>query len=621
MLDLNAQATLSPFQFNQLLMRTLADDTERAALYAQLATRPEALRFQSAADADHGPGEPPCFHQTVVLLTRRAHIEQAMRDDRHFSNAPYTAMGSGTFMLGLDGVPHALQRGLAQRVMRYNPAEIAVLCELAFRTAAVLPLSSRDFNAAALAEQAALRFAAMLFGFPLGDHPYLEAAMRSGYSHLVYQIVGRHFSYQPQLAAEAQRTGIGFLLRTGELLSALARGERHADLIEIRQTLAGLGQARGLPGLDNFTPVCERVVSEHSDCSGTELAVIVGGLMAGLIGNVQAAVAIALQAVFDAGSGPEGLVATAALAHQAQPGSPARQQLQQRLMAALADNPPTAFLPRKVSDDVELAVPGGPPIKLAKGTQVLLAIGAGTREAADRLAAPPGAPWRKPPEPGGDPLLYGGPASAGHIHQCLGDYIATPLITEVFRRTLMLPGLAQQLDASTGTPQRLAKTWGFRCDNLPLAHARDRELQQQPLAIIMPIKAPVAANAEKLKTIIGVGAPRIELRLAQSRQVHFAYFLLLDNDSKLALFTFYDGGLDAYIKHFARTVGPLFDTLFECLDGAPPLPVAQHPDEFVDAVRRYNAQPLGNYVFSAYPLASVAMIRDALGDRAGGGAL
>ena len=96
-----------------------------------------------------------------------------------------------------------------------------------------------------------------------------------------------------------------------------------------------------------------------------------------------------------------------------------------------------------------------------------------------------------------------------------------------------------------------------------------------------------------------MGAPRIEFKLAESRQVHFAWFLLLDNDSQLALFTTFDGDFDAYLKHFALEVGTLFDKLFDCLADPPPLPVAQYPDEFVAKVKQYNRTPLGGYFFNS----------------------
>ena len=128
----------------------------------------------------------------------------------------------------------------------------------------------------------------------------------------------------------------------------------------------------------------------------------------------------------------------------------------------------------------------------------------------------------------------------------------------------------------------------------------------------MNVRQPVAENAAKLRKIIAAGAPRIQLRLEQSHQVHFAWFLLLNQDRQLALLTSFDGDFDTYLEHFAQRVGPLFDKLFECLDDPPPLPVADFPQEFVAKVRRYNATPVGPYFYSAYPQATVADVQRAL---------
>lgn len=607
--DLAAPGALTPFQHNQRLLQVLSSDDERAALYDRLRREPRLLSFQSmaqAAVAEAGaPAGVPPFHQTVVLLTAREHIDLAMRDDRHFSNAPYAALGSGTFMLGLDGMAHALQRGFASRVLRYSPAELGALVDLAWRAAAVLPLKQRRFDAAALAEQVGLRFAALLFGFPLAEHPYLEAAMRYGYQHLVYQIIGRHFSYDPAAPVAAQKAGALFLQRTVALLGGYARGEAPDDVRELQRTLAAIGQARGIEALQHFKPVCERLVAEPSELSGTELASLVGGLIAGTIGNVQASVSIALQALL---SGP--LTDLVADAHAAEPGTAQRSRLQRRIVDALAEHPPAAFLPRELSADLTLSLGGRELGTLKAGTQVLLAIGAGTREARDRADSFGDR---------GDPLIFGGAASgdagAQHVHDCIGAYLALPLVVETVRRTLMLPGITLALDPDSGRPAGLVKTWGFRCDKLMLEYARDRAITQQPLAVIMKIKAPVAENAEKLKQTIAVAAPRIEMKLDEARHVHFAWFMLLDNDTRLGLFTAFDGAFDDYLKHFSRTVGPLFDSLFQYLEDAPPMPVADHPEAFVAKARLYNTAPVGGYFYSAYPAAPVVTIQHALKER------
>ena len=596
MLDLDAQAQTPPFRFSQTLLDALSDDRQRSQLYAQLRQSQQVLVFQSQADArdnlssshagGHAGGDVPVFHQDVALLTTRAHIEQALSDGQHFSNSAYKPLGSGTFMLALDGAGHALQRGLAVRLLRpYTPEVIAALIGLAWQTAAVLPLKTRSFNAAALAEQVALRFAGFLFGHPFNAHPVLEASMRSGYQHLVYQIVGRHFVFQPQWEAGAKLAGARFMMDTTELLGQYLRGQVPDDIQQLQ---------RRLPG---FEPLCQRAVAEDVECSLTELGVLMGGLMAGIVGNIQASVAIALDHLLDASP----LAGTFAQAHAATPGSPSRADLTQRVLGALALNPPAALLPRQVIADVTLRTGAGgrEAVTLKKGMTVLLALGSGTQE---RLAG------AEPKTGTADPLIYGG----GHLHHCLGDVIATPLVVEIVRRVLMLPGLTRALNPATGAARRLEKTWGFRCEQMPLEYAQDVAMVQQPLAIVMAIKAPVAANAALLATVIAVGAPRIEFKLAESHQVHFAWFMLLENNTKLALFTTFDGSLDAYLRHFALEVGSLFDKLFECLEDPPPLPVAEHPDAFVAKVRQFNQAPLGHYFFSAYPQHGVSAVQAAL---------
>ena len=57
-------------------------------------------------------------------------------------------------------------------------------------------------------------------------------------------------------------------------------------------------------------------------------------------------------------------------------------------------------------------------------------------------------------------------------------------------------------------------------------------------------------HAETLKAVIRYGAPLIEQALAKARHVHFAWFVFLEQDTKLALCTVYDGDFDAYIEEF-----------------------------------------------------------------------
>ena len=83
--------------------------------------------------------------------------------------------------------------------------------------------------------------------------------------------------------------------------------------------------------------------------------------------------------------------------------------------------------------------------------------------------------------------------------------------------------------------------------------------------------------------------------------VHFATFLFLEEDSKLALFTMYDGDFDTYIGHFAKEFGHLFDRFFSHVAVSPKMPIREHPFEFVQYLKQFLQAPAEGYFFSAYP--------------------
>jgi hypothetical protein len=84
--------------------------------------------------------------------------------------------------------------------------------------------------------------------------------------------------------------------------------------------------------------------------------------------------------------------------------------------------------------------------------------------------------------------------------------------------------------------------------------------------------------------------------------------MFLDNESKLVLFTAYDGDFDAYIGHFAREFGPLFDRFFSHIENGPPSPIAEHAFEFVQFLRQFQQPAVGGLFFSAYPEAQADQI-------------
>jgi cytochrome P450 len=688
------------FEANRILFRWLSDDVDRAALCKHLAARRIVLKFQSRADTKLRPADDSdsVFHQDVYLLTARKDIERALTDTACFSNSPYQALGSGSFMLGLDPKKNPLtqnktdhddQRKLATAYLRHvgtprcrspedkitdqsfqdylretgstlkldgkgvamekvfegyrrlkdpafgaylreigsalkpdrkDPAmdavfegylrrvdteTVAALSEIAFLAAGVLPLKQRQFDLVELAEQAALRYAGFLFGFAQADHLLLETSMRAAYLGLNYQILGRHFVTEPGILPEATR-GMGALLRRTACLIDMYRhaiGREQEDesraISDELDEIHNYEDRSGKRALAHFVPLLQRIARSEvgSDYSGTELAVIVVGMIAGTIGNVQASVAIAVNQFFQDPKVLENAQCEAMRSWLGNAGADAK--LQALIWEALRLNPPVAFLPRKTVKEVTTEsgdkIPQDRVIILAMAGATLEGLGNDSQFRHDRNHH--------------DPLIFGGPpGQGGYIHQCIGEQLAMPLIAHIVRQVLILPGLAQRLDPVTGKPLGLEKCWGFNCRSYPLEYNRFEMLKQSPLNVIMKVRTPISVHAEELKKIIKYGAPRIEDKLREARHVHFAWFEFIENDTKLVLHTVYDRDFDAYIEHFALQIGPLFDLLFAHIQDAPPRPVDKFPKEFIDTIRRYNARPAGDYFFSAYRKADVAMI-------------
>lgn len=554
-----------PLLQNKLLFEWLCDDAKRRAFYDELNNNGfPILRFKSALrlpsrTASDWP------HEDVYLLSAQADVNAALAG---YSVEPYGSLESGgRFMLGLDDPDaHLAQNAVAAKALVFNPDDQirAVACE-AFRRAAVQPLKQHDFDLVAMAEQAALHFASLLFGLPDKAHTRLQRLIYAVYRRLTFQIIGRHFvanaGLPPSRSADAEK-----LKRELEGYIRDEHVARHAD---------GL-IAKGLPG----ETVIGRLYAHFgrpSDPENDEVVFITLGLIAGTIGNVRAAVANVMAHFFDSGQVPDARRA-------AWIDEPDDETLRRLIDKALLHQPAAPFLARRSR---RLDKPHAPFADIPDSALVLLAIGAD-------------------PDPA---LLFGG---HDFMHRCIGKHLAQPLVEQIVRGVLRLPGLAQRIDPDTGEPFGLKKRWGASCESYPMQYQRDRTLNQQPLFVVLPIKEPIAENARKLEILTCAGAHIVESALANSQHVHYAWFCLVENRTHLAMMTTYDGDFDAYVEHFAVTVD-LFDQQFEFLDVEQQVPIRKHPKQFVDNIRKYNRAPLGDYFFSAYPNVSVAEIRAAAG--------
>lgn len=610
-----ATQALSPRHANHQLFEWLSDDEQRLDLYRCLRKQPQVLKIQSRADVkqNHDDHLPNKYVQDIYFLSSREHVEQAFKNsDSDFSNAPFKALGSGNFMLEMDkSAEHTAQRAFAGAYLHFDAATIHALCTVSFLAAAVLPLKRRHFDMAELAEQAALRFVGFLFGFAQADHVMLEGWMRKTARALSYQTFARHFVTDPAaipdnavaLAALAKRIAELIDLYQGQI------GTRQSD--EFQTIEDELKELRGFEfknsnlSLAGFTPILRRMGSNQTtipnqppcNYSTNELAVIVSGLIAGTVSNVQSGAALVISELFRGDPALWRRAYDAAIQARLTSGSNAAEdpQFKPFVWEALRLNPPVAFLPRSTTRGLELGNTSIP-----QGSVVILAVGAATRD------VPTTPDQFDETRPSYDPLIFGG--TPDMLHQCLGQNLAMPLISHIARQTMLLPGLAESLDPRSGQPFGMQKVWGYHALSYPMEYNRPELLKQSPLYVVMNVKMPLSEHAEALKKVIKYGAPRIEKKLKEARHVHFAFFMFLENDSKLALFTVYDRDFDSYIAHFASEIGPLFDRIFEHIQDAPPLPVNEFQKEFVDTIRRFNQHPAGEYFFSAYPQADVAGI-------------
>jgi hypothetical protein len=574
------EAAANPIAQNSMLFSWLRDDAQRAELYRELRLAGfPVLRFKSMlrSSEEVWPPSPDVLNQDVYLLSRKEHVETALK---HYSVAPYRELDSGgRFMLGLDDKQaHWKQNDAAWAALRFTSQEIEACAREAVRRASVLPLTHDGFDLPNdLAAPAAAHFMGLLFGFRDEAYGVLFQLAVGAYRRLVFQIVGRHFvpdsGLPPLNSADVEK--LKQKLRD-EIILASSRPQRDEP---------------DWPGQPNESAI-ERLVRGYANPASEEMLVLTAGVIAGTVGNVSAAASIAIDYFFtckDRDGRP--LLEGAKEAARRDAGL-----LELLVMEALVRNPPAPFLARTSVDPSQIPRDEivyfryeNRNVPVRGGAHVLLAMGAATKET----------------------LVFGGPPGTPEfMHRCIGKHLAVPLVCEIVRTVLLLPGLNRKIDSGNDQPVKLEKQYGAICKPYKLQLQRDRRLNQQPLHVVLPIKAPVKENAEKLRQITRMGASIVDDALNRRKHVHFAWFMLVENETHLAMMTVYDGNFDAYVEHFAVDV-PLFDEQLKYLEGAPPTPTSKYPKEFVEWIREHNRPPLSGYFYSAYPLLTVGDVINA----------
>ncbi|MES2948042.1 MAG: hypothetical protein V4858_05805 [Pseudomonadota bacterium] len=551
---------------------------------------------------------------------------------------------------------HDKQREYCYQLLIDLAPAFDAIATVAFKAGAALPLKQRKFDLADLAETVAVNYVARLFGFSQSDLPMLKATAPKIGNALTHVNVAQHFVTDLAVIPQAKEALATITQRAAELIDLYdqpvgqEQEDRWEDLAEELKQLSDYwfehpvhGKAQKVqrlkalgPRFMEFKPMMQLMAKDYSVFSTTEKAIMVAGLVGGTITNLRSALCIAVNQFFQLEAHDLTVVRKAAvdarLKHEdANWTDPEAERFRAYVEEALRLNPPAAFVPRRAAVDVTL---GGQTIPV--DSLIVIAVGGGSWGPNDshRLGTSRPRfdmcvlPSRSPPAPiagtrsvaaptaSACPFsrAFGGPPEAKigdraeYLHSCIGKDMAMYSITYSVRQLMLLPGLTQALDGQTGKPLGLTKRSGLICERYPLEYEREKLLRQSPLQTVLQVKNPVPENAAALRQVLQFGAPFIEKVLREARHVHFASFMFLDNDSKLILFTAYDGDFDAYIGHFAHEFGPLFDRFFAHIENGPPAPIAEHAFEFVQFLRQFQQPAVGGLFFSAYPEAQADQI-------------
>ncbi|MFK7995280.1 MAG: hypothetical protein AB8B87_14140 [Granulosicoccus sp.] len=632
------QSSHTDLDLNQSLSIILDDDDLRDELIIKFRD-PNVKPVQAFASFFHPDDDersrpysyvPPGKHRKNTWLVAGYDEVRKILENKgnYFSNVSYAELGDRSFVLALDPYnttenPDAHQLYSRQRkymndlVRKPAGLQLQKLADESVRHAVVSGLTHNQFDLAQLAEQAAVRFCGLWFGFASTDHDLIQKTATTSYRALVYLIMGKHFCNEPTAVPQARAAMAQLTERAYTLIAEYRKvaWEPREVRGNLKNRISRTKWPEGVTPLDEWglsdigQPLLQRMALESEDFTIAELASMTTGLIAGAIGNIQASICTSIQQIFadqenhykrpgqsfrNKQEDQQDPLAIAIAKAEKYHKSETDDQLHQLVGQLLMNYPPVAYLPRRAAKDVTL---GGQEIK--QGEEIILWLTAASRLKRLRYTD------------GNYDLPFGAPdlqiskttdtSNKAQTHPCLGKSAAHSLATAMVATVLRLPSVAEVIDPFTGKPEGMTRRWGFSCQSYPFTHKRAMRLAQQPLNVVMRVKSPTDFHSSALRHIIHVGAPRVEKVLNESGHVHFAWFQLLDQGRYLALHTVYDGDFHAYIQDFALKVDDLFDLLFEHVEGAPKLPVAENPGSFVDVIRANNAPAVNGFFYSAMP--------------------
>jgi len=127
---------------------------------------------------------------------------------------------------------------------------------------------------------------------------------------------------------------------------------------------------------------------------------------------------------------------------------------------------------------------------------------------------------------------------------------------------------------------------------------------QNTLCAILDVKP--GDDAAQLRELMLKTSPAVLKAFASVGTVHFARFLFLNNETKFAIVTAFDGSFEDYSRDFVDVLGHVFDGLLIHVEGGDSslIPVKEHFNAFHQIIVNSNFAP-PNVWYSAYPQLSV----------------
>jgi hypothetical protein len=123
------------------------------------------------------------------------------------------------------------------------------------------------------------------------------------------------------------------------------------------------------------------------------------------------------------------------------------------------------------------------------------------------------------------------------------------------------------------------------------------------LNVTLPLKQDAASQA-KIKVLAGRFAtdfwPKVRQVLADSEMVHYARFVVIGDPPRyIQILTEYDTDFRVYTDYFADNLKDFFGTVFDVIEGAPPVGTTLTRDQVYELVNHFDLPCLGGVAFSA----------------------